>query len=139
MVLATFAKFVVILKLGLRNISKRIETLVFLNMYTPPTTPCLELYNFLSFKIIYKDNSKFDLKIKGALDINWKKLKLNARQNDLAPTLSLKLALPLCSFQSLLFYLSLLYIILITSENNYQHLLLSYLHFAIISSQYNTP
>ena len=139
MVLATFAKFVVILKLGLRNISKRIETPVFLNMYTPPTTTCLELYNFLSFKIIYKDNSKFDLKIKGALDINWKKLKLNARQNDLAPTLSLKLALPLCSFQSLLFYLSLLYIILITSENNYQHLLLSYLHFAIISSQYNTP
>ena len=74
MVLATLAKFVVILKLRLRNISKRIKTLVFLNMYTPPTTTCLELYSFLSFKIIYKGNSKLDLKIKGALDINWKKI-----------------------------------------------------------------
>ena len=35
-VLATLAKPVVILKLGLRNISKRITSLIFLNIYTSP-------------------------------------------------------------------------------------------------------
>ena len=35
-VLATLAKPVVILKLGLRNISKRITSLIFLNIYTFP-------------------------------------------------------------------------------------------------------
>ena len=35
-VLATLAKPVVILKLGLRNISKRITSLIFLNIYTLP-------------------------------------------------------------------------------------------------------
>ena len=34
-------------------------------------------------------NSKFDLKIKEALHINWRKLNLNAQQNHLALTLSL--------------------------------------------------
>ena len=38
------------------------------------TTTCFDLYNSLSFKIIYKANSKFDLKIKKALHINWTKL-----------------------------------------------------------------
>ena len=32
---ATLAKLVVILKLGLKNISKRITSLIFLNIYTP--------------------------------------------------------------------------------------------------------
>ena len=36
LVLAILAKPVVILKLGLRNISKRITSLIFLNIYTPP-------------------------------------------------------------------------------------------------------
>ena len=35
-VLAILAKLVVILKLELRNISKRITSLIFLNIYTPP-------------------------------------------------------------------------------------------------------
>ena len=35
----------------------------------------------LSFKIIDKANSKFDLIIKKALHINWRKTKLNAQQN----------------------------------------------------------
>ena len=35
-VLATLAKLVVILKLGLRNISKWMTSLMFLNFYTPP-------------------------------------------------------------------------------------------------------
>ena len=35
-VLATLAKLVVILEIVLRNISKRITSLIFLNIYTPP-------------------------------------------------------------------------------------------------------
>ena len=50
---------------------------------------CFDLYNFLSFKVIDKPNSKFDLKIKEALHINWRKLNLNAQQNPLALTYSL--------------------------------------------------
>ena len=52
-------------------------------------TTCFDLYNSLSFKIIDKANSKFDLKIKEALHINWTKPNLNAQQNHLALTLSL--------------------------------------------------
>ena len=37
-------------------------------------------YNSLCFKIIDKVNSKFDLKIKEALHINWRKRNLNAQQ-----------------------------------------------------------
>ena len=47
-------------------------------------------YNSLCFKIIDKEaNSKFDLKVKESLDINWRKLKLKTQQNNLALTLSL--------------------------------------------------
>ena len=44
------------------------------------TTTCFDSYNSLSFKIIDKANSKFDLKIKEALHINWRKSNLNAQQ-----------------------------------------------------------
>ena len=50
---------------------------------------CFDSNNSLCFKIIDKDNSKFDLKIKEALHINWRKPNLNAQQNNLALTLSL--------------------------------------------------
>ena len=50
---------------------------------------CFDSYNSLCFKIIYKANSKFDLKIKEALHINWRKHNSNAQQNHLALTLSL--------------------------------------------------
>ena len=39
--------------------------------------------------MIDKDDSKFDLKIKEALHINWRRPSLNAQQNHLALTLSL--------------------------------------------------
>ena len=42
------------------------------------TTTCFESYNSLCFKIIGKANSKFDLKIKEVLHINWRKPNLNA-------------------------------------------------------------
>ena len=44
-------------------------------------TTYFESYNSLSFKIIDKANSKFDLKIKEALHINWRKPNLNPQQN----------------------------------------------------------
>ena len=53
------------------------------------TTKCFDSYNSVCFKIIDKANSKFDLKIKEALHINWRKPDLNPQQNHLAPTLSL--------------------------------------------------
>ena len=53
------------------------------------TATCFDSYNSLYFKIIDKTNSKFDLKIKEALHINWRKSNLNAQQNHLAFTLSL--------------------------------------------------
>ena len=87
-VLAILAKLVVILKLGLRSISKRIISLIFLNVYTPPQHALTHIILFTS-KIIDKANSKFGLKIKEALHINWRKTNLNAQQNDLSLTLSL--------------------------------------------------
>ena len=86
-VLGILVKLVVILKLGLRNISKRITSPIFLNIYTPPQHALT--HNSLSFKIIDKANSKFNLKIKETLHINWRKSNLNAQQNYLALTLSL--------------------------------------------------
>ena len=53
------------------------------------TATCSDSYNSLCFKIIDKANSKFDLKIKEALHINWRKPNLNAQQNHLALILSL--------------------------------------------------
>ena len=53
------------------------------------TATCFDSYNSLCFKVIDKANSKFDLKIKEALHINWRKPNLNAQQNHLALTFSL--------------------------------------------------
>ena len=86
-VLATLVKLVAILKLGLRRISKRITSIIFLNIYTTPSHALTHI--ILCFKIIDKANSKFDLKIKEALHIKWRKPDLNAQQNHLALTLPL--------------------------------------------------
>ena len=57
------------------------------HLHSPAT--CFDSYDSLCFKIIDKTNSKFDLEIKEALHINWRKPNLNAQQNHLALTLSL--------------------------------------------------
>ena len=59
-VLAILVKLVINLKLGLRMISRRITSLISLNIYTPPQHALT--HNSLCFKIIDKANSKFDLK-----------------------------------------------------------------------------
>ena len=53
------------------------------------TATYFDSYNSICFKIIDKANSKFDLKAKEALHINWRKPNLNAQKNHLVLTLSL--------------------------------------------------
>ena len=85
------------------HIKKDNKSHSFKNLHS--TTTCFDLYNFL--KIIDKANSKFDLKIKEALHINWRKHNLNAQQSDLALTLSLWL--PSSLFSSVLVFLCFYY------------------------------
>ena len=61
---------------------------IFKHLHSTATT-CFDSNNSLSFKVIDKANSKFDLKIKETLHINWRKPNLNAQQNHLAIRLSL--------------------------------------------------
>ena len=49
-------------------------SLIFLNIYTPPTSTCFDSYNSRSFNIIDKANSKFDFKIKEAYILIGEKL-----------------------------------------------------------------
>ena len=114
-------KFVVILKLGLSSKSH-----IFKHLHS--TATYFDSYNSLCFEIIDKANCKFDLKIKEALHINWRKLNLNAQQNHLALTLSLQLHLaPFCL--CLFFFCCFLQFSFIYCFHylyaNYQHLLLS--------------
>ena len=69
------------------HIKKDNKSHIFKHLHSFET--CFDSYNSLCFKIIGKANSKFDLKIKEALHINWTKPNLNAQQNHLALTLSL--------------------------------------------------
>ena len=94
------------------------------------TATCFNSYNSLCFKIIDKANSKFDLKIKEALHINWRKPNLNAQQNHLALTNSLELLSPLTLFclWFFVFCFSLSSIIFIVCDTYRHH-----------SSRYNTP
>ena len=120
-----------------KHIKKDNKSHIFKHLHS--TTTCLGSYNSLCFKIIDTANSKFDFKIKEALQISWRKPNLNVQQNNLALTLSLELLSPhvlfcLCLF--VCFFVSLSSFIFIISDNNCWHLLLSWLHFAITSSCY---
>ena len=48
------------------------------------TATWFDTYNSLCSKIIDETNSKFDLNIKEALHINWRKPNLNTQENHLA-------------------------------------------------------
>ena len=69
------------------HIKKDNKSHIFKHLHS--TATCFDSYNSLCFKIIDKANSKFDLKVKEALHINWRKPNLDAEQNHLALTLSL--------------------------------------------------
>ena len=122
------------------HIKKDNKSHIFKHLHS--TTTCFDSYNSLCFKIIDKANSKFDLKIKEALHINWRKPNLNAQQNHLALTLftiAFSFPLTLISIIYCLNYTSLL-LHLVTTHllshlffiycfhylyGNYRHLLLS--------------
>ena len=57
--------------------------------YLHSTATWFDSNNSLCFKIIDKANSKFELRIKETLHINWRKPNLKAQQTHLALTLSL--------------------------------------------------
>ena len=87
-VLAIMVKPVVILKLKIEeHIQKDNKSHIFKHLHS--TVTCFDSYSSLCFKIICKANSKFDLKLKEALHIDWRKPNLNEQQNYLALTLSL--------------------------------------------------
>ena len=69
------------------HIKKDNESHIFKHLHSTPT--CFDSYYSLCFKIIDKANSKFDLKVKEALYINWRKPNSNIQQNHLALTFSL--------------------------------------------------
>ena len=69
------------------HIKKDNKSHIFKHLHS--TTISFDLYNSLSFKIIDKGDSKFDLKFKEALHIIFRKPNLNAQRNHLALTLSL--------------------------------------------------
>ena len=69
------------------HIKKHNKSHIFKHLHS--TSRCFDSYNSLCFKIIGKANSKFDLKIKEAFHINWRKPNLTAQQNHFALTLSL--------------------------------------------------
>ena len=75
------------------HIKKYNKSHIFKHLHSSET--CFDSYNSLCFKIIDKANSKFDLKIKEALHINWRRRNLSAQQNHLVLTLSLYLLFPL--------------------------------------------
>ena len=58
------------------HIKKDNKSHIFKHLHS--TATCYDSYNYLCFKIIDKGNSKFDLKFKEALHINWRKPNLNA-------------------------------------------------------------
>ena len=78
------------------HIKKDNKSHIFKHLHS--TTTCFDSYNPLCFKIIDKANSKFDLKIGEALQINWRRPGLNAQQDHLALTISPWLLFPLALF-----------------------------------------
>ena len=62
-----------------KHIKKDNKSHIFKHLHS--TATCFDLHSFFSFKEIDKANSNFNLKIKEALHINWRKPNLNGQQN----------------------------------------------------------
>ena len=127
----------------LRNIKK--DKTSYVSKHLHSTTTCFDLYHSLSFKLIGKAHCKGNLKIEEALHINWRNPNLNAQQNRLALTLSLKVVSHLYFFLSLfcfvvvvvVFCVFLSSIIFMISDTSYQHQHLSLSSFSLIISTLN--
>ena len=120
-VLAILVKRDAILKLGLRSIKKDNKSHILKHLHSAAI--CFDSYSCLSFKIIDKANSKFELKIKEALHINWRKPNLNAQQNHLSLTLLLSFHNP--CLPSFFVCVSLSFIIFIIFDTNYRRFFMS--------------
>ena len=83
------------------HIKKDNKSHIFKHLHS--TATCFDSYNYLCFKIIDKANSKFDLKIKEALHINWRtKLKNTTKSFSSHPFFIG--SVPPCSFLYLFFF-----------------------------------
>ena len=78
------------------HIKKDNNSCIFKHLHS--TATYFDSYHLPCFKIIDKANSKFNLKIKEALRIYWRKPNLNGQQDHLALTLSLQLLFHLLLF-----------------------------------------
>ena len=110
-----------------RSISKRITSLIFLNIYTLPKHALIHIILFVlkSLIKIRLNSTKFDLKIKEVLHIDWRKPNLNAQQNihySFVPLAPFCLCLFFFCFL-FFFYISLSSIVF--NISNYRYLLLS--------------
>ena len=83
-----------------RNSKEDSKSQIFKHLHS--TSACFDTYNSLCFKKIDKANSKFDLKIKEGLHINWRKPNLNAQKYHLVSPFHYNFCLPfffcLCFF-----------------------------------------
>ena len=109
-----------------KHINKDKKSHIFNHLHS--TTTCFNLYNSLSFKIIDKANSKFDLKSKKTLYMNCRKANLNAQQIHLSLSPFRYSSRPPYSvffcFVFICFCVSLSSIIFIIFETSYRNLLL---------------
>ena len=110
------------------------------------TTICFDLSNSLSFKIIDKANSIFNLKIEESLHINWRKPNLNPQQSFSCHTFTIACITLLLLSVIIIIIFSFLFHLLFSSSSTLiisifycLNSLLSYLQFAITLSPYNTP
>ena len=72
-ILTTLEKLFVILKLRVRNISKRKDDKSHIFKHLQSNATCFDSYDSVSFKIINKANSKFNLQIKWDFHIKLKR------------------------------------------------------------------
>ena len=78
-----------------KHIKKDNKSYIFKHLHS--TATCFDSYNSPCFKIIHKANSKFDLKIKEALHINWRKLKCTTKSFSSHPfTIAFAALAPFC-------------------------------------------
>ena len=83
------------------HIKKDNKSHIFKHLHS--TTTCFDSYNPLCFKIIDKANSKFDLKIGEALQINWRRPDLKCATGSFGLDHFTMASVPSCSFLSLFF------------------------------------
>ena len=129
-------------KTGIEEHIKKEKSHIFKHLHS--TATFFDSCNCLSFKIIDKAGSKFNLKIKEALHINWRKPTLNTAQSFSSHTFTLACVTPLffsffvfCLLFHLLFLLSLTLIISIFYSLNYTSLILHLIRAHLVNTFYN--